>query len=235
MSLYLIIMGVQGAGKGTQAAYIHETYNIPHVSTGDLFRAMKTRTDDLAQRVQEIMKSGNLVSDEITNEVLKDRLEQPDAANGVILDGYPRNIEQAKWLETYLNGKGVALSGVLLLELDYYTAFKRAFGRMKDSKTGDVYNIYSMADQIDVTFIDDPNGTFQPGIQATLKANGETLERRADDHAGSVIKRIDTFEATTSPLIDYYGDKGLLMRIDAKQPIDTVSAEIKAAIDKVKA
>jgi len=235
MSLYLIIMGVQGAGKGTQAAYIHETYNVPHVSTGDLFRAMKTRTDDLAREVQAIMKSGNLVSDEVTNKVLQDRLEQDDAADGVILDGYPRNIDQAKWLENYLGGKGESLAAVLLLELDYYTAFKRAFGRVKDGKTGQVYNIYSTTDELDAAFIEDPNGKFQPRIEATLKSTGQILERRADDHAGSVVKRIDTFEATTKPLIDYYEDKGLLVRINAKQPIEEVSAAVKAAIDQVKA
>jgi len=232
MSLYLIIMGVQGAGKGTQAAYIHETYAIPHVSTGDLFRAMKTRTDDLALEVQEIMNSGNLVSDEVTNKVLQDRLEQDDAAAGVILDGYPRNIDQAQWLETYLGSKGESLAAVLLLELDYYTAFKRAFGRVKDGTTGDVYNIYTLADQMDVEFVEHPDGTYPPRIQATL--NGTELERRKDDHAASVVKRIDTFEKTTKPLIEYYEGKGLLIRIDADQPIDAVSGAIKAAVDKAK-
>lgn len=232
MSLYLIIMGVQGAGKGTQAAYIHETYAIPHVSTGDLFRAMKTRTDDLALEVQEIMNSGNLVSDEVTNKVLQDRLEQDDAATGVILDGYPRNIDQAQWLETYLGSKGESLAAVLLLELDYYTAFKRAFGRVKDGTTGDVYNIYTLADQMDVEFVEHPDGTYPPRIQATL--NGTELERRKDDHAASVVKRIDTFEKTTKPLIEYYEGKGLLIRIDADQPIDAVSGAIKAAVDKAK-
>ena len=102
MGLYLILLGVQGAGKGVQAAWIQERYGIPHVSTGDLFRAMRTREDELAQRIQAIMASGQLISDEITNEVARDRLEQPDAANGAILDGFPRNEVQAEWLTQHL-------------------------------------------------------------------------------------------------------------------------------------
>ena len=101
MGLYIILMGVQGAGKGVQASFIREQYGIPHVSTGDLFRAMRTREDELARKIQETMKAGLLISDETTNEVLQDRLEQPDAENGVIFDGYPRNAAQAKWLDDY--------------------------------------------------------------------------------------------------------------------------------------
>ena len=130
MSLYIILMGVQGAGKGEQAKFIRERYGIPHVSTGDLFRAMKTREDELAKRVQQIMASGNLVDDATTNEVVKDRLSQPDAQGGVIFDGYPRTPNQAAWLESYLAERGEQINAVILLDLDLYTAFKRAFGRV---------------------------------------------------------------------------------------------------------
>lgn len=232
MSLYLIIMGVQGAGKGTQAAYISDRYKIPHVSTGDLFRAMKSREDALAKRVQEIMNSGQLVSDEVTNEVLRDRLEQADAANGVILDGYPRNIDQAQWLESYLESRGAKLNAVLLLELDLYTAFKRAYGRVQNQDKTQTYNIY-FHDDVDFEFVKDPNGSFAPGVKATLKSTGEQLTRRHDDEAGSVVKRIDTYVDTTKPLVEYYGEKGLLIEIDASQSISAVSEEITAELDKV--
>ena len=232
MSLYLIIMGVQGAGKGTQAAFISEEYNIPHISTGDLFRAMRTREDELAKRVQEIMNSGQLVSDEVTNEVLRDRLEQPDAANGVILDGYPRNIAQAEWLETYLESRGAKLNSVLLLNLDLYTAFKRAYGRVQSQDKTQTYNFY-FHDDVDCDFVVDQNGTFAPGVKATLKSTGEDLSRRADDEAGSVIKRIDTYVETTKPLVDYYREHGLLTEIDALQSIDAVKAEITAHLNKI--
>lgn len=230
MSLYLIIMGVQGAGKGTQAAFISEQFNIPHVSTGDLFRAMKTRTDELAQRVQRIMEAGQLVSDDVTNEVVKDRLAQADAANGVVLDGYPRNIEQAEWLEQYLSNRGECLTCVLLMDLDFYTAFKRAYGRVKSAQTGKTYNVYFDKDQMDVVFEDHPEKAYPPRMKAVLKATGEELERRGDDEAGAVVKRIDIFRETTQPLIDYYREKGLLVQIDASESIQAVSQVVEAAI-----
>ena len=234
MSLYLIIMGVQGAGKGTQAALIQEKYGIPHVSTGDLFRAMKTRTDELAQRVQEIMAAGALVPDDVTNEVLQDRLEQPDARNGVILDGYPRNTDQAEWLEKYLAGREASISSVLLLELDYYTAFKRAYGRVKSGKNGQTYNVYFDEDKLDVQFVKHEDEAYPPRVEAKLKDNEEMLERRPDDEAASVVKRIDTYNDTTAPLVEYYRQKGLLREIDANQPIGQVSADIYAVIETVK-
>ena len=234
MGLYLIIMGVQGAGKGTQAAFIKDTYDIPHVSTGDLFRAMESRTDELAQRVKKIMDAGDLVSDEVTNEILKDRLERDDAKNGVILDGYPRNTAQAGWLENYLNQKGEKLTAVLLLELDFYTAFKRAYGRVKSDTTGKTYNVYFNDDILDVTFEDEPTKTYPPRVKAIHKETGEELGRRSDDEAASVVRRIDIYQETTQPLIDYYSEKGLLVTINADQRISEVSNDIQSAIDKAK-
>lgn len=232
MGLYLVIMGVQGAGKGTQAVKIADAYTIPHISTGDLFRAMKTRTDDLAVRVQEIMASGQLVSDETTNEILQDRLQKPDAAEqGAILDGYPRNIAQAEWLENYLTGKGETLAAVILLQLDPYTAFKRAFGRVTSPSDGTAYNIYTHAEAIDWQFEDHPDRAFPSRITATLKATGEALKRRPDDEAVSVVKRIDTYLETTAPLIEHYRAKGLLVEIDAAQSITDVTVAIKEAVN----
>lgn len=231
MSLYLIIMGVQGAGKGTQASYISKKYGIPHVSTGDLFRAMKTREDDLARKVQEIMASGNLVSDEVTNEVLLDRLQQPDAQNGVILDGYPRNIAQAEWFENHLKKNGAQLDAVLLLELDSYSAFKRAYGRVESDDTGETYNFYFNEGDIDVKFVPHPENTYPPRVEATKIDTGEVLRRRADDEAWSVVKRIDTYLETTRPLIDHYDQKGLVRKINADQPIAMVSKQITTEIE----
>lgn len=234
MGLYIILIGVQGAGKGVQASFIREEYSIPHISTGDLFRAMRTREDELARKIQETMKAGLLISDETTNEVLQDRLEQPDAKNGVIFDGYPRNAAQAKWLDDYLASKGEKINSVLLLNLDVYIAFRRAFGRVT-SADGKTYNIFN-ADPIDWKFEDHPEGQYPPRIVGTDKETGKPLVRRADDaNAGAIIKRIDTYLETTRPLIEYYRGKGLLTEIDAEQPIEDVSRAIKAAIEKAKA
>jgi len=232
MGLYLILMGVQGAGKGVQANFIRQEYGIPHVSTGDLFRAMRTREDELARKIQETMKAGLLISDETTNEVLKDRLEQPDAKNGVIFDGYPRNASQAKWLDDYLASKGEALNSVLLLDLDVYTAFRRAFGRVSSADGSKIYNIFSATDPIEWKYEDHPEGHYPPRVTGTEKETGKALVRRADDaNAGAIIKRIDTYLETTRPLIEYYRQKGLLTEIDAEQAIENVSKAIKAAIE----
>jgi adenylate kinase len=233
MALYILLIGAQGAGKGVQAKYIQETYDgIPHVSTGDLFRAMKTREDDLARRVQQIMNEGRLVDDETTCEIVRDRLQQPDAAGGVIFDGFPRNLVQANWLHNYLASQGEALTAVMLLDLDLYTAFKRAFGRVSSAATGESFNIYYHDDSIVWHFEDHPESTYPPRLVATHKITGEHLTRRADDaNAHAILKRIDTYLETTQPLIDYYRDKGLLHTVDADQSIEAVSAAIKAEID----
>ena len=233
MGLYLIIMGVQGAGKGVQADYLKNTYNILHVSTGDLFRAMKAREDELAVRVQEIMKSGQLVPDDVTNEVLRDRLEKPEVAhkNGVLFDGYPRNIAQAEWLEAYLASRGESLTAALLLELDLYTAFKRAFGRVT-SQSGASYNIFYNTEGIEWKFEEHPEKSYPPRLVAAMRDSGETLIRRPDDaSAASILTRIDLYNEQTRPLIEHYHRKGLLRRIDANQSIDAVSADLRSAID----
>jgi adenylate kinase len=224
------MLGVQGAGKGTQAGIIKNEYGIPHVSTGDLFRAMKTRDDDFARQIQEIMNAGALISDAITNQMVDERLSQPDSKDGVILDGFPRNVEQADWLEKFLASKGESVTAVILLELDLFTAFRRAFGRVKSESTGEFYNIYFNDDLVDVTFEEHPEKAYPPRIKATLKETGEPLTRRADDEAAFVVKRIDIFQLTTSPLIEYYREKGLLVEIDANQSIAAVSQAIKAKI-----
>lgn len=235
MGLYLILMGVQGAGKGVQAQFIKEAFKIPHVSTGDLFRAMKTREDELAKKVQAIMDAGNLVDDDTTNEIVADRLAQPDAANGVILDGYPRNTAQADFLSKHLAEKGEGVTAVLLLKLDLYVAFKRAFGRVK-AGDGTTYNIYTQNEGLDVKFVDDPDGEFPAKVEATLTETGEVLQRRSDDaNAAAVIKRIDTYLDETMPLLDYYLDKGVVIEIDADQSIEAVSADIRRAIEAAQA
>lgn len=236
MGLYVILMGVQGAGKGEQARFIRETYNIPHVSTGDLFRAMKTREDDLAKRIQLIMAEGRLIDDATTNEVVKDRLSQPDAANGVILDGYPRTPAQADWLEQFLASRGERVNIVLLLNLDLYSAFKRAFGRISDPVSGRSYNIYYNSEGIDWQFVEDPQKLFPPRLKAVETATGAELVRRPDDgSAHAILKRIDTYVQTTQPLIDYYRAKGSLREVDADQSIPAVSQALQAAIDAARA
>ncbi|MBL8134683.1 MAG: nucleoside monophosphate kinase [Anaerolineae bacterium] len=232
MGLYIILMGVQGAGKGEQAKYISQSYGIPHVSTGDLFRAMKTRTDALAQRIQGILAAGNLVDDETTNEMVRERLSQDDAKHGVILDGYPRTPAQAEWLDRYLQSRGERIGVVLLLQLDLYSAFKRAFGRVTDSETGKSYNIYYNSGGIDWKFVDHPTDKqFPPRLLATLRQGGRELTRRSDDgSAHAVLTRIDTYTEQTRPLIAYYDQQNVVARVNADQTIEQVGSDIRQVI-----
>jgi len=235
MSLYIILMGVQGAGKGVQARFIQETYGIPQVSTGDLFRAMKTRTDDLAVKVQQLMASGALVDDDTTNAIVVDRLAQDDAQNGVILDGYPRNQAQAEFLEQHLAEKGAKINAVILLDLDLYTAFKRAFGRVTDAESGASYNYYFKQDGIDFKWVKYPDNIFPPRLDAFLEGTDTLLKRRPDDaSADAVLRRIDTFVKETQLLVDYFSDKGIVKTVDANQSIEAVTADIKKVIDEVR-
>lgn len=236
MALYIIMMGVQGAGKGMQAGIIQNDYGIPQVSTGDLFRAMFQREDELAQRVKSILAAGDLVPDDITCQMVEERLAQPDAANGAILDGFPRNANQAEWLKDHLASKGETVTAVLLLDLDLYTAFKRAFGRVTDKETGDSYNIFFNTDGIaSWEMVEHPDEAFPPRLEVTLE-NGNPVKRRADDaDAVAVLNRIDTYMDNTMPLIEHYDGQGLVVKIDANQSIEAVTRDIKAAIEARKA
>jgi adenylate kinase len=231
MGLFLLIMGVQGAGKGIQAGLVQKQYGIPQISTGDLFRAMKTRTDPLAQQIQAIMAAGQLISDDITNQVVKERLEQPDAQAGAIFDGYPRTPDQAKYLDDLLASKGEKISAVLLLELDLYDAFRRAYGRVT-AADGESYNLYTTPELLEVKWLEHPEKAFPPAVEATLKATGEKLKRRPDDaHAHAIIKRIDDFRNLTAPLIGYYQAKGLVKRVDASVSIEAVTGQVMVVIE----
>lgn len=231
MSLYVVLMGVQGAGKGLQAKLIESRFGIPQVSTGDLFRAMRTRNDELARKVQAIMASGRLVDDDTTNAIVVDRLAQPDAKKGVIFDGYPRNQIQAAFLERHLQEKGARVNAVLLLELDLYVAFKRAFGRVS-SDEGKSYNYYYNDAGVDFNWVASDDSAFPPRLDARLSASDENLRRRPDDaSADAIIKRIDTFLETTQPLITYFEAQDKLRKINADQSIEAVWADIQRALE----
>lgn len=218
----MVLIGVQGAGKGTQAKFLVEKYGIPHVSTGDLFRAMKTQDTPLAREVQAIMKAGNLVSDEVTNRVVEDRLEKEDAKNGVIFDGYPRNVSQAEWLEKYLAERGEKITVVPVLELDHEIAIMRAEGRRYSQDKERVYNIYfnQPKNKKDGEWLDD--------------VDGQPVEQRPDDFREAVEKRINLFIEQTMPLIEYYKGKGLVKTIDASKPIEAVKEALFKAVEEAK-
>lgn len=229
MALFLMLMGPQGAGKGVQAQRLSGGLGIPHVSTGDLFRAMRQRDDALAREVQAIMAAGHLIDDELTNQVLRDRLEQPDAKTGAVLDGYPRNLVQAKFLDEYLARRDDKLDAILLLELDLFEAFRRSYGRVT-ATDGRSYNIYSNDIGVEWGFEEDSEGIYPPRLWARLRKTNEDLIRRPDDgHAHAIIQRIAAFQAEKEALVGYYEARGLLKRIDASQDIESVTRAITAA------
>jgi adenylate kinase len=216
MGTYIVLMGVQGAGKGTQAAIIKEKLGLPHISTGDLFRAMKTQDTPLAKRVQEMMEAGELIPDDVTNQMVEDRLSKEDAQRGVILDGYPRNPGQAKFLDDFLGKKGESVTVVPALDLDRETAIKRAEGRRYSPDKQRVYNIYFNP----------------PKVEGKDDVTGEPLIQRDDDHREAVERRIDLYYEQTAPLIEYYENAGLVAKIDADQEISEVAVDVFAAITR---
>lgn len=222
MGIYMVLIGVQGAGKGTQAKFLVEKFGIPHVSTGDLFRAMKTQDTPLAREVQAIMNAGNLVPDDITNRMVEERLKEPDAQNGVIFDGYPRNVVQAEWLDKKLAERNQRIVIVPVLELDREIAIMRAEGRRYSQDKSRVYNIYfnQPLNKKDGVWVDDVDG--QPLIQ------------REDDYRESVEKRIDLYFKETVPLIEYYTVQGLVKKIDASQRIEAVAQSLIQAVEEAK-
>lgn len=216
MGTYIVLMGVQGAGKGTQASILKAKLSLPHVSTGDLFRAMETQDTPLARRVKSLMDKGELIPDDVTNQMVEERLADADAAQGVILDGYPRNRDQAQFLDELLARQGEQVTIVPLLQLDRETAIKRVEGRRYSPDKQRVYNIYF-------------NPPEKEGVD---DVTGEPLIQREDDNRAAVERRIDLFFEKTAPLIAYYRERDVLEEIDANQEINAVAVDVLAAITR---
>jgi adenylate kinase len=216
MALYIVLMGIQGAGKGTQAAKLAKELAIPAVSSGDLFREMKSMDTPLAREVQEIMRRGELVPDDVTLQVVGERLSRGDAVNGVILDGFPRTRPQAEALDKLLAKSGNKIAIVPVLELEKFVAIKRAAGRWTCSQNKEhVYNVY----------------TNPPQVAGHCDIDNAPLTQRADDTPEAVEKRINLYHEETAPLLDYYAQRGLVHKFNADQPIEKVTEELLKAIN----
>lgn len=216
MATYVVLLGPPGAGKGSQAKRIVKETGIPHVSTGDLLRAMKDQDTPLARRVQAIMAEGGLVDDETTMAILKERLMQPDSCDrGAILDGVPRTLEQAKTLDEMLAKEfSAAVDGVFLLSISEDEAVRRISGRRVNPDTGRVYHVEF--DPPKVEGIDDETGT--------------PLVQREDDKPAVVRERYQLYLEKTAPLIDFYRAAGKLHEIDAARSIDEITPDLVDAI-----
>ena len=213
MAKIIVLMGAPGAGKGTQARLLQERLNLPQISTGDIFRALKTAHTPLAQEVREIMERGQLVPDDLTIRVVKERTSQEDARNGYILDGFPRTPEQAASLEKLAAEQGNSIIPILIdVPQDFLE--KRMTGRRNCPVCGEIYNIYFKPPRYDNVC------DFHPEAQ---------LVHRADDNVETVKARLATYEEKTQPLIEYYRTAGLLRTVDGTRDPEAIHEDVKSA------
>lgn len=212
----LILLGPPGAGKGTQAANIVDKYNIPHISTGDIFRKNIKEGTELGKKAKEYIDGGQLVPDSLTIALVEDRLKQDDAKDGFLLDGFPRNISQAEALDTVLENMDTKLSSVINISVDPSILVERAVGRRICKNCGATYHIAFNPSKVD-------------GV--CDKCSGE-LYQRSDDNEETVSNRINVYSNETAPLIDYYTDKGVIINVDGQKDINLVFEDIASALGR---
>lgn len=206
----IILLGPPGAGKGTQAAKIVEKYDIPHISTGDIFRKNIKEGTELGTKAKEYMDQGLLVPDELTCGLVVDRISQEDCKNGFMLDGFPRNINQAEQLDKYLNEAGLKLDKIVNIEVDKSILVGRAVGRRICKACGATFHV-----------------EFNPTkVEGVCDKCGEPLHQRADDNEETVFRRIQVYLDETKPLVGYYSEQGIVADINGDQDIDKVFADI---------
>ncbi|MFJ4805023.1 adenylate kinase [Streptomyces murinus] len=211
----IVLVGPPGAGKGTQAVQLAKDLDIPHISTGDLFRANISRQTELGKLAKSYMDAGNLVPDEVTIAMAKDRMEQPDAVNGFLLDGFPRNVAQAEALDELLRTEKMTLDAVLDLEAPEDEVVKRIAGRRicrKDSSH--VFHV-------------EYNRPKQEGV---CDICGAELYQRPDDSEDTVRTRLEVYHTQTEPIIDYYKSQGLVRTISAMGPVNEVTERALEAL-----
>lgn len=210
----LIFVGAPGAGKGTFSAMLLENHPMAHISTGDLLRDEVKRDTELGREAAGLMKEGKLVPDEIIAGMVRARLAQPDCENGFILDGFPRTIRQAELLEEALASLGKSLDRVVYFKVDDDTILKRLTARLNCKKCGKIYNKLFMP----------------PTVEGVCDACGDTLYQRPDDSLDTAKARLEVFYKQTSPLIDYYRDRGLLFEITELDK-DKIGAVLTAELE----
>jgi adenylate kinase len=212
--MILILLGPPGAGKGTQAKLLAPEYGVPHVSTGDMFREHKARGTEIGKKIQAIMDAGGLVTDDVTNAMVKERLSRPDVANGFILDGYPRTTAQAEYLQGLLASTGRALHRVLSYEVPEELVVERISGRRSCPKCGAVYHVSGNP----------------PRRGGYCDKDGQALVQRDDDKPENVKKRMQEYADKTWPLKRFYQERQLVSEIDGVGTPEGILAATKVAL-----
>lgn len=206
----IIMLGAPGAGKGTHAKKISEKYGIPHISTGDIFRANIKEGTELGKKAKEYMDQGLLVPDELTCDLVMDRIQQEDCKNGFVLDGFPRTIPQAEALDAALTKIGQKMDFAIDVDVPDENIINRMSGRRACLNCGATYHIVSIP----------------PKKEGVCDTCGNELVLREDDKPETVKKRLDVYHAQTQPLIEYYTKQGILKSVDGTQPMEDVFAAI---------
>jgi adenylate kinase len=211
----IVLVGPPGAGKGTQAAFLAKNLSIPHISTGDLFRANISQQTELGKLAKSYMDQGELVPDEVTIAMAKDRMEQPDATGGFLLDGFPRNVSQAQALDDMLKAEGMKLDAVLDLEVPEDEVVKRIAGRrVCRNDSSHVFHV-----------------SYKPAKQeGVCDICGGELYQRDDDSEETVRKRLEVYHTQTEPIIDYYKAQGLVVTISALGKVEEVTGRSMEAL-----
>ncbi|WP_128379198.1 adenylate kinase [Streptomyces cavernae] len=211
----IVLVGPPGAGKGTQAAFLAKKLSIPHISTGDLFRANISQQTELGKLAKSYMDKGELVPDEVTIAMAKDRMSQSDAENGFLLDGFPRNVKQAEALDEMLKAEGMKLDAVLDLEVPEEEVVKRIAGRR--TCRNDSAHVFHVEYK-------------KPKSEGVCDVCGGELYQREDDSEATVRKRLEVYHTQTEPIIDYYKAQGLVVTITAMGKVEEVTQRALEAL-----
>ncbi|MDE3186313.1 MAG: adenylate kinase [Acidobacteriota bacterium] len=215
----ILLLGAPGVGKGTQAKELVKLWNIPQISTGDLLRANVAQGTALGVAAKDVMQHGNLVPDSLVNEMVAIRLQQPDTANGYILDGFPRTLPQATWLDDRLGGQPGALPVVAVsLHVDYNQLLRRITGRRNCPVCQRIYNIYSNP----------------PQRAGFCDVEGAALAQRSDDTEEVFAERMHAYAAQTTPVVEHYREQGRFAEVDGDGQIAAIAARIVAAVERLR-
>lgn len=210
----ILLLGAPGSGKGTQAKKLMADMMIPQISTGDMLRVAVASGSGLGEKAKAIMQAGNLVSDDIMLAIIRERLSEPDASEGFILDGFPRTEKQAIDLDELLSDLVTPLDSAVLMEVDFEILMKRLTGRRTCSKTGKILNIhFSPREELEACTVD-----------------GGELIQREDDNEETIRNRLDVYSGQTEPLVDFYRERGTLKSVDADGSIDEVYERFLSAL-----